>query len=121
MATSPFSTTVLSVGAVAQLMFNDPAFSVFFAGCAGGMVRWRYMREPFWSGIGSVATGGICGKYLGPFAISVLEKQMSIELSNDRVTTGALLMGLGGILFIDLIFKSFGGGSAGGGGDAKPD
>lgn len=106
MSLSPFTTATISVGAISQLITNDPTFSVIIAGMAGGAVRWQHKREPWRVGIGSVVIGGICATYLGPFTLGIISKLTGVTITDEAGTTGAFLMGLGGVLIVKLILDS---------------
>lgn len=99
-AVDSFTAVVTIVGVAVQWLYNDPTVSVVIAGMAGGSVRWYSEKEHWRTGIGSVLIGGICAKYLGPFALGVMERVAGISISDEAGTTGAFAMGLGGILII---------------------
>ncbi len=101
------TSTVIIIGSIVQLMYNDPTVSVVFAGMAGGAVRWYSEREHWKTGVGSIIMGGICAKYLGPFALGLMESMIGIKISDEAGTTGAFMMGLLGILLIRYIMDKF--------------
>lgn len=103
MASGPFTTTAITVGAVTQWLFNDPTMSIVLAGMAGGAVRWHYKKEVLKVGLGSVFIGGICAKYLGPLAMATVERLLGFEVSDDTGKMGAFLMGLGGVAILGII------------------
>lgn len=103
MSPSPFTTATIMTGTLSQLLTNDPTFSIIIAGMAGGAVRWQHKREPWRVGIGSVVIGGICATYLGPFTLGVVSKVTGVTITDEAGTTGAFLMGLGGVLIVKLI------------------
>ena len=103
MSVSPFTTAAVSVGALSQVVTNDPTISTILAGAAGGAVRWQHKREPWRIGLGSVAIGAICATYLGPVALAFMSATLGVPITDDAGKTGAFLMGLGGILIVKLI------------------
>ncbi|GEM_PF-660167 len=101
------TSTILIIGSLVQLIYNDPTMSVIFAGMAGGAVRWYSEREHWKTGVGSILIGGICAKYLGPFTLGLMESMIGIKISDEANTTGAFIMGLLGILLIRYVMDKF--------------
>ncbi|MGB1215389.1 MAG: hypothetical protein ACPG4X_18615 [Pikeienuella sp.] len=100
-----FSVSLFSVGVFAQYLYNDPTFSIVLAGGAGGLVRWATEREPWREGLMSVVVGALCAQYLGPWALGVVEKITSVEITDGTGKTGAFLMGVGGISLVAIVTR----------------
>lgn len=68
------------------------------AGAAGGMMRWITLRSDWREGAAALVGGTICGVYLGPLALSILQPFLSPLLPFTSLTALAgFAAGAGGI------------------------